>query len=45
MNYATIEKHASQLKSKAGELDKVIVDQKATILLRTTQKIKTDYNE
>jgi nucleoside-triphosphatase THEP1 len=32
MNYATIEKHASQLKSKAGELDKVIVDQKATIL-------------
>ena len=31
MNYATLEKHASQV-TKYGELDKVIVDQKITIL-------------
>ncbi len=31
MNYATIEKHASQL-SKGNELDKVIIEQKTTIL-------------
>lgn len=31
MNYATVEKHASQM-VKASELDKVIVNQKATVL-------------